>query len=111
MYGDDGTRAMKRRRTAENRRAFCVRKQKQDLRMFLNCAFAYKLDKMRKSFCLSNSAIMAALSYRKLALFLTLKLCYNDLIIRHRRMFKPDNSFPLNIPENHPKTPEIACRH
>jgi hypothetical protein len=111
MYGDDGTRAMKRRRTAENRRAFCVRKQKQDLRMFLNCAFAYKLDKMRKSFCLSNSAIMAALCYRKLALFLTLKLCYNDLIIRHRRMFKPDNSFPLNIPENHPKTPEIACRY
>jgi hypothetical protein len=79
--------------------------------MFLNCAFAYKLDKMRKSFCLSNSAIMAALCYRKLALFLTLKLCYNDLIIRHRRMFKPDNSFPLNIPENHPKTPEIACRY
>ena len=110
MYGDDGTRAMKRRRTAENRRAFCVRKQKQDLRMFLNCAFAYKLDKMRKSFCLS-SAIMAALYCRKLALFLTLKLCYNDLIIWHRRMFKPDNSFPLNIPENHPKTPEIACRY
>jgi hypothetical protein len=66
---------------------------------------------MRKSFCLSNAAIMAALYCRKLALFLTLKLCYNDLIIGHRIMFKLDNSFPLNIPENRPKTPEMACRY
>ena len=56
MHGDDGTRSMKRRRTAENRRAFCVRKQKQDLRMFLNCAFEYP--------ALTNAKIMSLKQFR-----------------------------------------------
>ena len=55
---------------------------------------------------------MAGLCYRKLALCLTLKLCYNNLIFRQGRMFKPNGYFFLNMPENQAKNGlRVGCRH